>query len=116
MRKIKVVTFGDDIADEIWPLLQEEEWGAFDDNGGDPDGPCWMQDAATFSRKTLALMRREGAQIVAGYEVDYMPTDSDPFYGQVYCGFSSANLAYTTSAVTARAIQRHYDLQVAAGQ
>lgn len=116
MRKVKVLTFGDDIAEDVWAILEYEEM-VFGDNGGDPDGPAWMQDAANFSKATIEAVKALGGSVIDGYEADYMPTDSDPFYGQVYCGFGSSNLAYTASAATAKAIQRHHDdLQVAAGR
>jgi len=117
MKRVKILTFGDDIAEDVWPILSvNEEDGAFSDNGGDPDGPTWMQDALTFCDDTIKRVKRLGGAVVDGYEVDYMPTDSLPFYGQVYCGYSGSRLAYTTSLTTAKAIQRHYDMQVAAGR
>lgn len=117
MKQVKILTFGDEIADDVWPILSANEEGdAFSDNGGDPDGPTWMQDAEMFSEDTIRRVMALGGAVVSGYEVAYMPTDSDPFYGQVYCGYSGASLAYTTSKATATAIQRHHDLQVAAGR
>jgi hypothetical protein len=117
MKRVKILTFGDDIAEDVWPILSaNDEDGSFSDNGGDPDGPAWMQNALAFCEDTIRRVKRLGGAVVDGYEADYMPTDNLPFYGQVYCGYSGSQLAYTTSAATARAIQRHYDMQVAAGR
>lgn len=84
------------------------------DNGGEPDGSLWLQDFNVFGADELAAAVAAGAVVVSGYEVDYMPTDHPPAFDGGWCGYGSARIAYAIDYLTAVAIQRHYDLQVAA--
>ncbi len=77
-------------------MLNDEQPGYWDDNGGETDGGlyiCAADDAP------------EGAEIIDGYEVEYSGQ-----YQQVenhktdFCGWSSRSIAYTANPDTANAI------------
>ena len=111
MKTVKLLQLPNNFSD--WQIF---EGTPFADNGGDPDGPEWLQDVRDFSKTELAAAKAAGAKVVNGYQVDYMPTDGNPFYGHRCCGYSGNRVAYSTSKLTAMTIQKHYDKQVAAGR
>lgn len=95
------------------------DWNAFDlrgetpfaDNGGEPDGPSWLQDARAFAPDLLANAKAAGAMVVTGWEADYFPAGtSTPGFGGEWCGYTSSGKAYATDRRVALRIQKHHDL------
>lgn len=102
MKRVKVLVLPSDFSD--WNIF---DGTPFADNGGDPDGPGWMQDVRAFSAGEVKAAKAAGARVVSGYEADYVPTDYPPNFGGGWCGYGSAGTAYTTSQMTAAAIDCH---------
>ncbi len=87
------------------------EWRIFDgtpfaDNGGDPDGPDWLQDVRRFSEREIEAALAAGAKVENGYEASYAPGQPNTAYRQPWCGYGSLATAYTTSYYAARAMER----------
>lgn len=96
-----------------WQIFENHP---FRDNGGDPDGPAWLQDVRYFLRREIADALAIGAKIIVGYEVRYVPTDPPPHFGDNWCGYGYNRVAYTTDLFTATVIARHAAAQEAAGR
>lgn len=74
--------------------LNTQPDGAWDDNGGEPDGDMWLlplDDVTPFDGMTTVR-----GYVVHAYRSDAGYTD--------FCGFSSRDVAYTVSGETAEAI------------
>lgn len=113
MKTTKLLSFDSTSADDVFFALGE--WaGYFGDNGGQPDGTGpYQRPVRFFGKNELAAAVAAGAQVVDGYEVDYITgRDSDPFYGATYCGYQTDNVAYTTDKATAMRIQRYHDAAI----
>ncbi len=74
--------------------LDTQEWGIFDDNGGEPDGDMWLlplDEVTPFP----------GMEVVDGFIVDGY-TSNAGYHS--FCGFSSRDVAYTLDRDVADAI------------
>lgn len=89
----------DDIDAAVDVMREMGEDGAFDDNGGDPDGPAWIIEASALGNAAKPVIGRGIGHITRGVRVDgYRGTDEqharmDARFGQ-WCGFSSRDVAY----------------------
>lgn len=104
--RIKLVVLAD--AEEAFALLDEVSdyeagdsgAGVFGDNGGDPDGDAWIQDARALKDTEIKVLVSAGlAQVVEGwYEKGYDGSDAArdrmAEHADEWCGYSGNRELY----------------------
>jgi hypothetical protein len=86
--------------DDAFELL-EEDAGLFGDNGGDPDGDLWLQEADNFTPEQIRTLVEEGvAEVVEGWRVDYNHLSEKDYDN--WCGYQIGLVAYFLDEAEAR--------------